>query len=340
MPRLQNQKQRIILLYRMLYRSSRPLTMDEILAKFEDMGIYAERRTVYDDIKVLNATFPDTNNDNSRFNIVIEKNNRKPVAYYLKNRELSPIELDLVKDSVKAFRYISVSQTNELLKKLNKLGTGYSLTSNIPDYARIKDEITLSNIDIIKKAIEQDVCISAENRYHSLAPHTDNAIGDKLKGPRRNWLSPFFIVFADGVYHLIAVSYSEKEAEQELVRYRIDRLKNVKLHRIKRQGHRLIDVWEKSGLSEQYLTLEEKKSEHLRLRFQKELIDVVMERFGQDIDILKSGPNNLETNVVAVVDEEFLGWLFSFGKRMYVTSPYGVKMDIKNYLKDMQKMYK
>ncbi|MDL2237052.1 WYL domain-containing protein [Christensenellaceae bacterium OttesenSCG-928-K19] len=344
MPRIQNQKQRIIQVYRLLYEHNK-LTMDEILEHLEDMGIYTERRTIYDDIKILNSTFPDTNGDNSEFNIVIEKNRHKPVSYYLKNRELSPAELELVKDSVKAFRFASISQTNELLKKLDKLRAGASSTntpsSDIPDYARNKDDVTLSNINTIKYAINEDVCISAENRYHSLMPHTDDSISDKLKGQRRNWLSPFSVIFADGYYHLIAVSYSDKEDEREIVRYRIDRLKDIKLHpRTRRQGHRLIEVSEKSGLAEQYLSIEEKKSEHLRLCFKKDLVDAVMERFGRDLDIQKSGTQYLETYVPVVVDDEFMGWLFSFGKQMYVKSPYSVVTGIKKYLGDMRRMYK
>ena len=60
MPRTTSQKKKLFALYQILYEHTddkNGLTMAEILSKLENRGILAERRSIYDDIEILQNDF-------------------------------------------------------------------------------------------------------------------------------------------------------------------------------------------------------------------------------------------------------------------------------------------
>ena len=71
--------------------------------------------------------------------------------------------------------------------------------------------------------------------------YEDNTIRIRHKSTRADWVSPYALLYADGDYYLIAVLYSEKTEEQSLVRYRVDRMKEIEIRRIDRKGQALFE---------------------------------------------------------------------------------------------------
>ena len=60
MPRTTSQKKKLFALYQILYEHTddkNGLTMTEILSKLQNRGILAERRSIYDDIEILQNDF-------------------------------------------------------------------------------------------------------------------------------------------------------------------------------------------------------------------------------------------------------------------------------------------
>ena len=151
MPKYSNQRQRIMALYRILYEETdeqHGLTMDELLSRLDDRGIVAECRSIYDDIKALNSTFKENPKDKYAFTISILKTHTRPVRYYLKSRKLSPDELKLLVNIVRASPYASKRNTKQLLKKLERLGCEHQwrelrasnyISYDKDDYAELKD---------------------------------------------------------------------------------------------------------------------------------------------------------------------------------------------------------
>lgn len=84
------------------------LTMPEILARLEEYGLIAKRKSVYDDIDCL-----------QEFGIDIRQEKRgRNTYYYVKNREFEEPELKLLVDAILSSRFITEKKSRELIEKL------------------------------------------------------------------------------------------------------------------------------------------------------------------------------------------------------------------------------
>ena len=65
------------------------------------------------------------------------------------------------------------------------------------------------------------------------------------------------------------------------------------------------------------------KSEEVKLRFDKSLINPVIDRFGKNIIIAPDGENHFIVRVQIKTEhpEPFFGWLFQFGTKVQIVEP-------------------
>ncbi len=182
----------------------------------------------------------------------------------------------------------------------------------------------LKKMDFINEAIAENKCISF--RYVQYATsnkrYEDNTIRIRHKSTRADWVSPYALLYADGDYYLIAVLYSEKTEEQSLVRYRVDRMKEIEIRRIDRKGQALFEELAKRGgdLAKQFFSVEEGKSQTVELVCQNHLLNAVIERFGEDTKVYQMDKEHFKAILHVVVNESFLGWLLGLGAGARMTS--------------------
>lgn len=376
MPKAPNQRQRIMALYRMLYEntdSRHGLTMSEILDRLAELEIPSDRRAIYDDIRSLNETFAENPRDKNQFAIQIETTRTNPIRYYLKAREFEIDELKLLVDSVRTYPFITKGQTKKLVRKLEHLcakpqlrelrGRQYVIdyqkssliqsgktvktekldNQGVPN-RKLSDGYVFEKMDFINEAIAENKCISF--RYVQYATsnkrNEDNTIRIRHKSTRADWVSPYALLYADGDYYLVAVLYSEKAEEQSLVRYRVDRMKEIEIRRIDRKGQALFEELAQRGsdLAKQFFSVEEGKSQTVELVCQNHLLNAVIERFGEDTKVYQTDKEHFKAILHVVVNESFLGWLLGLGAGARVTSPFGLTQHIKEYLRKIQRNYR
>ena len=65
--------------------------------------------------------------------------------------------------------------------------------------------------------------------------------------------------------------------------------------------------------------------EQLRLRFDRSLTGVVIDRFGRGTPCVPDGPDAFVCTVEVAVSPNFFGWLASFGARAQILSPEPVR---------------
>ncbi len=118
--------------------------MPEILSFLEDRGIYADRRTIYSAISLLNT---------AEFEIVgvQEKGGYK---YHHPERLFSSNELKFMIDSVAASKFLTEKKSKELIEKIKSLGSDYEgkvLNRNVLLSKRIKtmNDRVFKNLDTI-----------------------------------------------------------------------------------------------------------------------------------------------------------------------------------------------
>ena len=362
-------RERVLTLYRIMYEKTdefNALTMDEILAELSAKGINAECRAIYDDIRALNETFPEDPNDAYAFSVSILKTKTRPVKYYLKSRELTPKELKLLYNLVKASPYASKSESKRLLKKLEHLGNEHILddlrrrdyvvyqkdehseATNLKTGHDIRNDhfiggSVFDKMEAIQQAISNDRCISLKYYGHILSTKSDsdgNAIL-RNKGLRHDWISPFEIVAVDGEFHLVAVSYSNNPQKRRIVSYNLRKVSEIERRKFDRQGHDLFKAFsdEKRGSSGRFILDSQSESVRATLICCNDILDNIIDRFGESVKIIKEDSEHFKISPYVQINYDFIGWVLSFGDKIKVTAPDELITRIKIQLENARKLY-
>ena len=81
------------------------------------------------------------------------------------------------------------------------------------------------------------------------------------------------------------------------------------------------------------------KEETVHLEFPKEMIGVVIDRFGREISVRPADDVNYRTHVTVDVSPQFYGWLTGLSGKVKVTAPREVVDDYCDYMKKLIEQY-
>lgn len=163
-----SQKLRVLYVMQILLRYSdeeHPISQTEISERLNAYGIQADRKSIYDDIKVLNE-----------FGMEIENRRSKPSGFYVAERTFELPELKLLVDAVQSSKFITAKKSNELIRKLEELASVHeakTLQRQVFVGNRIKtmNESIYYNVDKIHQAISQNRLIRF--RYYEWTPQKE-----------------------------------------------------------------------------------------------------------------------------------------------------------------------
>jgi hypothetical protein len=74
------------------------------------------------------------------------------------------------------------------------------------------------------------------------------------------------------------------------------------------------------------------REETVTLQFPKNLVGVVLDRFGNEADIRSMGEECFRVRAKVAVSGQFFGWLAGIGKEAEIVSPEPVAMEYKEWL--------
>ncbi len=117
MAKSRNQKAKILYLMDFFQNETdreHPLTRKQLEEKLGDLGIHAERKSLYDDIATLKLF---------GMNIVYKK--ERPEGYYLADREFELPELEMLIQAVESCEFFQDWQKEALIEKVEKLAGRY-----------------------------------------------------------------------------------------------------------------------------------------------------------------------------------------------------------------------
>jgi len=304
------QKEKLLSLLRYLKEYSdelHPVTTKQICYHLSDEGISCDRRTVPNDIEVLNS------NSYEIKSVVLGKEK----GYYLDAREFSLAELQILVDSIQAANFLPRSQSQELVEKLSSIA-GPSYRNDLRwncvyfNYKKHNNSEIYQTVQILEKAIREEKPIRFQ--YYDL---DENKKVELRKKGALYEESPLSLVHHSDYYYL--ASYNEKH--KTLIYYRLDRMVSVELV--------------ESQISEDAKLYREQVSDWVGREFnmyQGELRDVILEfdkpcmksiydMFGEDIEIQKVSENKFRLNTCIHVSPTFWGWLFQFDGAVQLISP-------------------
>ena len=284
-----------------------PMSTSSIISSLAQMEITCDRRTLAQDIATLS---------NLGYEIMTTTVGHEK-AYYVEDRNFSIPELKILIDAVQASSFITEKKSEELINKIASLAGSHRaevLKRNMVCFNTRKhsNERIFYNVNDLEDAILRQKKVLF--RYFDL-----NENGERVyrRDGHRYVVEPIALVFNEDNYYLTCYSSRHDSTSN----YRIDRMDSVEVIEE--------DCCEKAiALRDQVATYTEQafkmfggQLEDIVLEFDRGLIGVVYDKFGESVKMMPSGENKIIATVKVMISPTFWGWLFQFGNQMKIISP-------------------
>ncbi len=316
MPKSDNQKLKILYILDYLQKNShegKPVRASELITMLNRQhNIACDRKTVYSDIAALQD-----------YGVDIVSSPGRNGGYYIASRNFELSELKLLIDAVQSSRYLTEKKSRELIEKLcNQCNEQDArlMKRTVLVSGRVKsmNETIYYNVDAIQEAITQNRQISF--RYF-----------DWDFGPKRRYrdkeyqASPYGLCQDNENCYLLG--FSQRHG---ITSYRVDRMSDISL-----LAENRIPCPELTGKAihehaNKLFQMYSGDSVEVKLRFDRALMNVVIDRFGKDTMLIPDGPDHFNFTVRVAVSPMFLSWVIGFGHMAQILHPQSVIDACKN----------
>ena len=310
MAKSDNQKLKILYIWDYLQRNSHDeklVRTKELIAMLDrEHNIACDRKTVYSDIAALQD-----------YGVDIISVPGKNGGYYIASRNFELPELKLLIDAVQSSRYLTEKKSRELIEKLCTQCNEHDaslMRRNVLVSGRVKsmNETIYYNVDSIQEAITQNKQITF--RYF------DWDLGCKRRYREKEYLaSPYGLCQDNENCYLLA--YSERHG---ITSYRIDRMSDIKVCRERRTPCPELTGKALHDHANRLFQMFAGDATTVKLRFHKDLLNVVIDRFGKETMLIPDGPEHFTFTVNIAVSPMFLSWVIGFGRKAQILYPQSV----------------
>ena len=291
----------------------------KLIAMLKEHGIYAERKSIYDDIETL-----------KEYGIDIMHDSTEPAGYYVSTRRFELPELKLLVDAVQSSKFITAKKTSALIEKLGTLTNVHQaqkLQKQVYVVKRIKamNESIYYNVDAIHEAIQTNSKISFEymkwDLNKELVPKHDMPVIS----------SPWVLTWDDEKYYMLGY-----DSESGIIKhYRVDKMKSIQPISKKREGYNEFQKLDMNRFASKTFGMFSGKTEKVTLECSDELIGAILDRFGTDVIIVPTGEDKFKVTHEVAVSGHFFGWIVGLGPGARITYPENVVMEFKERLEKM-----
>lgn len=329
MPRSEKQKLKLLYIIKILERETDEfhyISMKSLLAKLEQEGIKAERKSIYSDIHLLNEFGYDIDTKKSKSN----------GGYALLSRELELPELKILVDSVQTSKFITKKKSEQLIKKLEQYTSKFMETELdrqvfVSNRVKTENESIYYNVDSINLAIQKNKQIM----FTYYVWNTSKKLEEKNKD-HAYIVSPWALTFQEDNYYLIGY---DEEANM-IKHYRVDKMKQISLREMKRKGNENFKAFDLASYSNKTFGMYGGALETISLKLPNHFVGIIIDRFGKDIQIRKLNEFEVSARIPVYISPPFFGWLVGLGPSVEVVSPNNVREDFYTYLEEIQLQYK
>ncbi|WP_163969426.1 helix-turn-helix transcriptional regulator [Oceanobacillus halotolerans] len=269
--------------------------------------------------------------DEMDFEIVQNKGKYGKILYSHQSRLFETYQLRLLIDAVLSARFITINEKKKLIKKIKQL-TSRHIAKTLPEpivvgqSSNIDYELVKLNIDRVHHAIsERKVLTYQYGKYNvnkEFEFHRDGATYH---------VEPYALIWQNDYYYLIG----RFQDTDEIRHYRLDRIRNIAI---------IEEMYEPREFNlQEYVNqsfhMFAGKEIWIKIRFHQELVNVVLDRFGQGADIRKVGDHHFILTTKAKLSDGLINWILTWGNKAKVLSPDYLVDQVKTKIKQMQEVY-
>lgn len=302
MSRSKNQKLKLLYLAKIMQEEtddSHAFTMPQIIEKLAAYDIEAQRKSVYDDLDVLNDYGIE----------IIKEQKGKQTFYHVGDREFEIAELKFLVDVVQSSKFITEKKSRQLIGKLTNLVSNYDAKLlkrqvYVADRVKSLNESILYGVDSIHNAINNNKQIA----FHYFQWNIKGEAEPKHYG-KIYQVSPWALVYDNENYYLEAY---EEEADV-LKTYRVDKMQNIVVLNHRRKGKEVFKSKDKAVYSQKRFGMYDGKEETVVLLCENRMTNIIVDRFGRNVHMRSVDKEHFEVRVEVAVSGNFLGWIIGIG---------------------------
>ncbi|MCC5800548.1 helix-turn-helix transcriptional regulator [Rossellomorea vietnamensis] len=266
------------------------------------------------------------------FDVTINQEKDGLPKYYSHQYRLFELyELRMLIDAVVSAKFISKKETRQLTGKIKQLTShqqGKKLHNEIQIDSSIKSEspfIRRTIHDIHEAIAERRVITFQYGRYDVNKQFNLSHEGRLYK------VRPYALAWANDFYYLIAYYF---EAD-EIRHYRVDRLRNVEVLS-ETYPYEGFDVSKYVQSTFQMFAGDE---EWIKIKFHNNLINVMIDKFGKNVNIQRHGEDHFILSTKARVSTGLVNWILTFGSQAEVISPPSLIETVKTEVNKLYILY-
>lgn len=294
-----------------------PMTTSAICAAMDGLGIPCDRRIVKQDVDNLNEL---------GYEVMVTMVGHEK-AYFVEDRSFSVPELKILIDAVHASSFITEKKSAELIEKLAALAGEHRaevLKRNMVCFNTRKhsNEKILYTIDTLEEAI-----LAQKKVIFLYFDLDENGQRVYRRGGHHYVVEPVALVFNEDNYYLTCYSSRHDSTSN----YRVDRMDGVQViaENCCEKAVSLRD--EVAAYTEQAFKMFGGRQEDVVLEFDRSLIGVVYDKFGEGVKMIPAGNNTCIATVKVRISPVFWGWLFQLAGQMKLISPANLMEEYQNH---------
>ncbi len=306
-----------------------PMSAADICKELDDRGVGAERKSIYANLEVLR-----------QYNLDIVKTSTPKKGFFLGDREFEPVELRLIADAIQSASFISKSNSQKLISKLEKNLSIYQRENflkqvYIDKQNKTDNDFIYYRINELTQAIDQNCRVKVTYDRRRLEE------GSGVRNETRMMtVSPYAMIWLDDHYYLIC----NNAKYNNLMHLRIERIKQVKI--LEEEPIRPVsevseyeDVFDTADYSSKIFEGFSGTPELVELRCANELYETIADVFGNKLSITDTDDTTFTVRVEVATSRGFTGWVMKFGTKMEVVSPQHVRDSIRETAESIARQY-
>lgn len=323
-----NQKLKILYLMKILLEKTdetHNIKMADIISSLAAYGISAERKSIYNDIETLRQYGMD----------IIGEPIDRTFAYHVGSRQFELAELKLLVDSVQSSKFITEKKTRELIKKIEGLASKYEASQlqrqvYVTDRNKTVNEHIYYNVDMIHAAINANRQISFQ--------YFQWDINKKMvlkKDGERYLVSPWALSWDDENYYLIAYDNNAGIIKH----FRVDKMLKIDIESERRLGEAHFKQFDMAKYAKKMFGMFAGEEQVVKLECVNSFAGIIIDRFGQDVNLIKKNDEHFVVNVHVAVSRQFLAWVISLGDGIRIIGPDVVVEQMKTEVNRLMYQY-